>query len=57
MLEDGPVFECRRFPPQIVVPEEGDVLQVWPQVSEGEWCGEHRHRPRVAGSGRIPDNY
>lgn len=44
VLEDGPVIECRRFPPQLVVPEEGDVLQAWPQVTDQDWCGEHASR-------------
>lgn len=34
-------FECRRYPPQVVV--DGDrFCSEYPVVSEYGWCGEHR---------------
>ena len=52
-MGDGPVLECRRFPPQIISffptektdhPELGGAFEpavVWPQVSALDWCGEY----------------
>lgn len=43
--EESPVaLDCRRFPPQLVSDIDVDgglvVSQVWPQMAEGDWCGE-----------------
>lgn len=39
--DQGPVLDCRRNPPQVVV--HGDLLIVWPQVEFGDWCGEFKY--------------
>lgn len=40
---DGVVVrECHRFPPQVVVSEEGEVEQTFPLAEAGMWCGEWR---------------
>lgn len=35
-----PFLECHRYPPHIIHPE-GEPLMMWPQVHDGDWCGEH----------------
>ncbi len=37
---DGPVFECRRFPPVFIVVDD-EPRRLFPQVDAGDWCGEH----------------
>lgn len=46
MGDDEPVFQCRRFPPQIggVVESEQALGQSWPTVYIEDWCGEHQPR-------------
>ena len=43
VMEIGPdgemAHECHRFPPQVVVTDEG-VEQTFPMVESGMWCGE-----------------
>lgn len=41
VTEDGPVLECRRFPPLLVVIED-DLRRLFPQVDAEEWCGEYQ---------------
>lgn len=38
--DEGPILLCRRNPPQVVV-LDGEVVQVWPTMHEGDVCGEH----------------
>lgn len=45
MEGDGqPVVQCRRYPPAPVVVDDV-VMQFYPQVEEGDWCGEHAPVP------------
>lgn len=37
MLDYG---ECRRFPPSPLVDADGDPFTMFPQVDEGDQCGE-----------------
>jgi hypothetical protein len=34
-----PVMECRRHPPTVVLWNDDPII-LWPQVSEGDWCGD-----------------
>lgn len=46
IVSDGPIVECRRYPPQVFVdPVQGDAVQAFPNVGEHDWCGEHKPRP------------
>lgn len=38
--EDGPRIDCHRYPPSFVNDVDGEPMRVWPQVGEGDWCGE-----------------
>jgi len=39
--DEAPVLECHRFPPSLVATVDDErVTQVWPQMQEGDWCGE-----------------
>lgn len=37
---DELVTECRRYPPTILITPDGDTLMGYPQVTEGDYCGE-----------------
>jgi hypothetical protein len=36
-----PALLCRRHPPQHLL-VEGDLLQLQPMVTAGDWCGEYK---------------
>lgn len=38
--DDGPVYTCRRYPPQITG-DSTEAGQAWPTVELTDWCGEH----------------
>jgi hypothetical protein len=48
-FDDGPpVGFCRRHPPALVAPADGDHpcgRWRWPVVDACDWCGEHQPRP------------
>lgn len=31
---------CRRYPPQIVIDNDGDPMSLWPLVDDQNFCGE-----------------
>lgn len=37
--DETPFLNCRRYPPQVGA-VDGEPAIVWPQVTEGDWCGE-----------------
>jgi hypothetical protein len=39
-FDDGPLLRCHRYPPQVIGVGD-DVVQTWPNVGPGDWCGEH----------------
>ncbi len=47
VTDDGPVLECRRFPPVLIVVDD-EARRLFPQVDAGEWCGEHRPAAQAA---------
>lgn len=48
--DDGSVFtECHRYPPQVIAGEGPDgvaPVMMWPQVHDGDWCGEYEEVSR-----------
>ena len=42
-----PRFQCRRWPPGLVMRPSGTVARAFPQVSKSEWCGEWAPAGRV----------
>lgn len=38
--EDG-LVECRRFPPEVFVLEDGRAIQMRPRLHPSDGCGEH----------------
>jgi hypothetical protein len=38
-LGDELALECRRYPP-VVLHSDGEPFMAFPQVVEGDWCGE-----------------
>ena len=38
--DDGPMVECRRYPPQLFVLYDDEASQAWPQMASDGWCGE-----------------
>jgi hypothetical protein len=52
--DDAPVLECRRFPPTVLV-LDATVVQLWPQMSAEDGCGEYERQrsitPPLGGGG------
>jgi hypothetical protein len=45
VMDDGPVYQCRRYPPVMFV-LQGEVTETWPQVDADDWCGEWKSMDR-----------
>lgn len=44
--DDRPRMDCRRYPPGVIFDGASPAI-VWPQVGDGDWCGEWQVRPEV----------
>lgn len=36
-------YECRRYPPTVIMTAEIYSKTVWPMVKPNDWCGEWKH--------------
>jgi hypothetical protein len=54
VMDEGPVIECRRYPPIVTADASNDqpMVQAWPQMSATDWCGEFS--PRITQETETP---
>lgn len=51
LVEAEGSIQCRRFPPQVLLMQDGRVHGFFPPMPEHGWCGEHR--PAILEAGGV----